>query len=198
MFPFNFKLFSRRGKLPSPRCANLIEALASAQTEMQTQTILSSDETNALIVTYRQLENDEFHFYGWPSVVKSLLDALWVEGLHPKEYFRRLSEKASNRESRFLYSRRPPEWLVGLADEFINSVSGIDKKLQGRVMEAITKITRGPTTIVGDTMKPLSKNLSGLWRYRIGDYRLVYQPDVENKRILLLSFGSRGGIYESH
>jgi mRNA-degrading endonuclease RelE of RelBE toxin-antitoxin system len=128
--------------------------------------------------------------------VESLLEALWDEGLRPEEYFRRLDETTCNQERRILYSRRRPEWLVGLADDFINSVSSIDKKLQGRVIVAITKITRGPTTIIGDTMKPLSKNLSGLWRYRIGDYRLVYQPDVENKRILLLSFGARGDIYE--
>lgn len=40
----------------------LIEALMSAQTEKQAQAVLSSEETNALVATSRQLENDEFHF----------------------------------------------------------------------------------------------------------------------------------------
>jgi hypothetical protein len=52
-------------------------------------------------------------------------------------------------------------------------------------------------TPIGDTIKPLTGDLRGLWRYRIGDARLVYFPQIEFRKITLISFGGRGGIYES-
>jgi mRNA-degrading endonuclease RelE of RelBE toxin-antitoxin system len=47
----------------------------------------------------------------------------------------------------------------------------------------------------GDTIKPLSHDYSGLWRYRIGDHRLVYQPVRSQKEILLVEFAARGSVY---
>lgn len=45
--------------------------------------------------------------------------------------------------------------------------------------------------------KALTANLSGLWRYRIGDYRLLCQIDDDRLVILALSVGHRRDIYES-
>ena len=44
--------------------------------------------------------------------------------------------------------------------------------------------------------KALTGNLSGLWRYRIGDYRLI--ADIQDGRlvILMLEVGHRSGIYQ--
>ncbi len=43
--------------------------------------------------------------------------------------------------------------------------------------------------------KALAGNLSGLWRYRVGDYRLIAQIEDERIVILLLSIGHRREIY---
>jgi len=52
----------------------------------------------------------------------------------------------------------------------------------------------------GDTIKPITKTkaLLGMWRYRLGDFRLVYQPNKETKVVYLLKFDSRGDpeLYE--
>jgi mRNA-degrading endonuclease RelE of RelBE toxin-antitoxin system len=87
-------------------------------------------------------------------------------------------------------------WTIGLSDDFLKSIGSIDRKMQGRILEAISKLIRAPTEAVGDTVKPLTKNLAGLWRYRIGDYRLVYQPDTESRGVVLISFSPRGGAYD--
>ena len=71
----------------------------------------------------------------------------------------------------------------------------LDKKLQGRILEAITKITLSPKTVMGDTIKPLTSDLEGYWRYRIGDYRLIYKPIEKWNEILLISFKARGSAY---
>ena len=44
--------------------------------------------------------------------------------------------------------------------------------------------------------KGLSGNLSGRWRYRIGDYRLICQINDNQLIILALSVGHRREIYE--
>ncbi len=88
-----------------------------------------------------------------------------------------------------------PEWLLGMSDEFRKAVTSIDRKLQGRLLEAIAHISVDPLTLRGDTVKPLNAEMKGLWRYRIGDSRLVYHPDASNRRILLVAFTARGDAY---
>jgi len=92
--------------------------------------------------------------------------------------------------------KRPPPWYVGWSSGFSKSITKIDRKLQGQILEALNDITRNPLTIRGDTVKPLTGELRGCWRYRIGAYRLVYRPDQASGDVTLLAFASRGSVYE--
>lgn len=94
------------------------------------------------------------------------------------------------------HPRRPPPWYVGMSSNFMKDVDKIDRKIQGRILEALTDITIDPITLRGDTVKPLTGELQGSWRYRIGDYRLIYSPDKTTGDITLLAFASRGSVYE--
>ncbi|MEF8689564.1 UNVERIFIED_CONTAM: type II toxin-antitoxin system RelE/ParE family toxin [Comamonas sp. A-3] len=94
------------------------------------------------------------------------------------------------------FSLKAPDWFVGFSTEFMKSISGVDKNTRARILEAIGKIANAPTTPHGDTIKPLTGDLTGLWRCRIGDDRLVYRPDNQSKKVVLLSFGARGGVYD--
>ena len=47
----------------------------------------------------------------------------------------------------------------------------------------------------GPNIKPLVGELVGLYRYRFGNRRLIYQVNKKNKLIQLVYFGSRGDIY---
>ena len=94
---------------------------------------------------------------------------------------------------------KPPiekNWGFKITKDFMNSIKKVDKNLQGRILEAITKLTLSPKTIMGDTIKPLTGDLEGYWRYRIGDYRLIYKPVEKWSEILLISFSSRGSVYQ--
>lgn len=88
-----------------------------------------------------------------------------------------------------------PEWFVGLTPAFERSIKGVDKTLQGRILQALVELCNGPMTARGDTIKPLEGDKAGLWRYRIGDYRLVYRPDTNVKKVILVSFNPRGSAY---
>ena len=43
--------------------------------------------------------------------------------------------------------------------------------------------------------KPLTENLQGLWRYRIGDYRIIAKIQDNRLVILLINIGHRKEIY---
>jgi mRNA-degrading endonuclease RelE of RelBE toxin-antitoxin system len=105
--------------------------------------------------------------------------------------------EAERRELSIRYSFRsePAGWLLGLSKQFVKSIENIDRKLQGRILEALADIARDPMTLKGDTMKPLSHELTGLWRYRLGEFRLIYQPVPAQRQILLVAFASRGEAY---
>lgn len=90
---------------------------------------------------------------------------------------------------------RPPPWFIGHSSKFTKIVSNLDKNLKSRVLDAINKIQKNPLKLIGDTQKPLVGELKGAWRYRIGDYRLVYVPVKEVGNILLVDLDSRGSIY---
>jgi len=98
-----------------------------------------------------------------------------------------------NRPEPIYESLRP--WTISLTKGFAKSAEKLDKKMQGRVLTALIELCRSPDTPHGDTIKPLEGERSGDWRYRIGDYRVIYRPDHGRREVLLLEVASRGGIY---
>ena len=46
--------------------------------------------------------------------------------------------------------------------------------------------------------KGLSSNLAGLWRYRIGDYRVIVDIQDDKIVVLVLSVGHRSNVYGGH
>ena len=44
--------------------------------------------------------------------------------------------------------------------------------------------------------KPLFADLSGLWRYRVGDYRIVCRIEDDKLVVLVLAVGHRSKIYD--
>jgi mRNA-degrading endonuclease RelE of RelBE toxin-antitoxin system len=94
--------------------------------------------------------------------------------------------------------RRETEyWTIGISDAFRKAVAPLEKKLQGRVLEALTELAEHPLGQRGDTIKPLDGELKGMWRYRIGDYRLIYRPDIAAHVVMLLDLLARGDAYAS-
>jgi mRNA-degrading endonuclease RelE of RelBE toxin-antitoxin system len=88
--------------------------------------------------------------------------------------------------------KQETHWSIGMSSVFASAVSRMDHTLKERILDAISDLSGAPTNPDGDTIKPLGGEMMGLWRYRIDDYRLVYQPDVASRRVTLLAFGARG------
>jgi mRNA-degrading endonuclease RelE of RelBE toxin-antitoxin system len=86
-------------------------------------------------------------------------------------------------------------WGGVFCKEFNKAIKNLDRTMKARVKEAIHEISLSPITPKGDTIKKLA-HIKDHWRYRIGAYRLLYLPDVENRKILFLKFDSRGEVYD--
>jgi mRNA interferase RelE/StbE len=138
--------------------------------------------------------------YSPPACAVEELNQLWrcadsILGFAPPHFnlAPTLYARAEHREP--LYELEKPECYIGMTDQFIKDILNIDRKLQGRILEAISYIRTKPNFPRGDTVKPMVGKLKGLWRIRIGDYRLIYHPYIGSKRVVLISLASRGKAY---
>lgn len=131
-----------------------------------------------------------------------ILAMFWESNVPPENYyaFKRAHlhlEESYDPASQPLFSLRAPDWYIGFSSEFVKSVAKVDRKKQGRILEALGKIAAAPTEVCGDTIKPLAGDLAGLWRCRIGDDRLIYLPEIQSKKVVLISYDSRGDAYKA-
>lgn len=144
---------------------------------------------------FSELAKDKIIHYRAESFVLELIEALnprveeegvlYSRGAVDAPLFSRASRNFSPYEG----------WHFGFSKRFVQEAQQLDKNMQGRIFTAMTKIAEAPMQPVGDTVKPLSENLEGLWRFRIGDYRLIYFPESAQRRITLVAIASRGSVY---
>jgi len=204
LFSTILKLF-RRGRKNTPEPLVTLEVRASNHLAKTLSAAIHAnrvfdDEALGASLAVRQVQNGEFLILAsWQ--LESALRVSWEREIELRQSVRVQEEerRKSREEARargVLFSLAGVRgWRFILSDHFTKSIEKIDKKLQGRVLEAITRIADAPLTVVGDTVKPLTADLKGLWRYRIGDYRLVYDPNQEDELVVLVSFGPRGDVY---
>jgi mRNA-degrading endonuclease RelE of RelBE toxin-antitoxin system/Na+-transporting methylmalonyl-CoA/oxaloacetate decarboxylase gamma subunit len=95
---------------------------------------------------------------------------------------------------RFVVNDRTP-WTVVMTRHFTKSLTKIDGRQKQRLRVAISEICDDPLTVRGNTVKPLTHDFKECWRYRIGDFRLIYIPEKDSRKVTLLAFSSRGQAY---
>lgn len=83
--------------------------------------------------------------------------------------------------------------------EFDNRARKELRKLDKQTQEPILKWIR-ETLATGEdprrTGKSLKGRMKGLWRYGVGDYRIISQIQDENILILVVRIGNRRDIYD--
>lgn len=88
------------------------------------------------------------------------------------------------------------KWIVKYGLHWSKSVQSYEHFAR-EIANAIHEIEIEPMTPHGDTIKALTKDLKGKWRYRIhDDYRLVYEPKPNKKEVILIEIAHRKEIYE--
>ncbi|PQZ48518.1 MULTISPECIES: type II toxin-antitoxin system RelE/ParE family toxin [unclassified Microbacterium] len=77
---------------------------------------------------------------------------------------------------------------------FTKVLKKLDRPASRRVLVALYELTEldDPT----DRLKPLQHELSGLWRLRVGDYRVILDVRRGDVLIVALDLGHRSDIYD--
>lgn len=84
------------------------------------------------------------------------------------------------------------EWKIEFDKKATVELLKLDKQVQKRIIKFIEKIKNNPKSLGA----PLHSNLSGLWKYRVGDYRLISKFEDKKLIILIISVGHRSKVYK--
>lgn len=85
-------------------------------------------------------------------------------------------------------------WTVEIAESAAKVISKLDKNTQRRIQQFLREkiATNEDARRIG---KPLKGQQSDLWRYRVGDYRLICQIQDQALKVLVLKAGHRKEVY---
>ncbi len=86
-------------------------------------------------------------------------------------------------------------WDIKLTTQTVKTLNSLDNSTKKRIESFIDKLSQ--TNAPRSTGKALQGGLKGLWRYRVGDYRLICQLKDKELIILLLDIGHRKEIYKN-
>ncbi len=80
------------------------------------------------------------------------------------------------------------------SDKFLKAASKLDKPIQRRIFDYMDEVARldNPRS----RGKGLVGNLRGLWRYRVGDYRILCRIQDDKLVIVIVEIGHRKEVYE--
>jgi len=78
-----------------------------------------------------------------------------------------------------------------LTRNFTREFDKLPKSVKERILEALEKVAENPYTGT-----KLRGKLEGLWRWRIGKYRIIYLIDEKERAAVFLDVGLRKTIYE--
>jgi len=70
---------------------------------------------------------------------------------------------------------------------------GLDKSTRQRILDKIQWLLEHAEEM---QHKPLAEQWAGMYRLRVGDYRVIYGIDWENKRVIIYAVGHRRQIYK--
>lgn len=88
-----------------------------------------------------------------------------------------------------------PQWTIEFDDRARRELRKLDPNTQQEILHYLRKRIAGS----GDPRqlgKPLRMNLAGLWRYRVGDYRLICRLEDHRLVVFVIKVGHRRNVYE--
>lgn len=76
--------------------------------------------------------------------------------------------------------------------KILDKMQSKDKHNFEMMIEHLKNLEQGPEHFG----KPLTGNLKGLWSYRTGDFRIIYQIQKLSRIVFVITIGHRKGVYE--
>ncbi len=87
-------------------------------------------------------------------------------------------------------------WQIKINKNIQHTLKKLDKQIAKRITTKLREISNleNPRSIG----KPLVGDMSGLWRYRVGDYRIICSIEDEVLLILVVDVAHRSKVYRKH
>lgn len=85
-------------------------------------------------------------------------------------------------------------YKVKLAKEAVKFTEKCNSNTKEKIKEAIEKIAQSP--YVGKNIKKLKDKFPPLYRYKVGNIRIIYQIQKGEKIIFIVTIGYRGDVYK--
>jgi len=85
-------------------------------------------------------------------------------------------------------------WTIKLSKKSSKSLKSFDNSARKNIIRFIDKLVESDNPRISG--KALQGSLKGLWRYRVGDYRLICQIKDNELIILFVEVGHRKNIYK--
>jgi mRNA interferase RelE/StbE len=86
-------------------------------------------------------------------------------------------------------------WIVRIARTAEKQIERLDRQAQRRIVDFLRERVAGAAD-PRLTGKPLRGDRAGLWRYRVGDYRLICRIEDQELVVMVLQVGHRKEIYQ--
>jgi mRNA interferase RelE/StbE len=85
-------------------------------------------------------------------------------------------------------------WTIEFDERAQRELSKLDKPTAKRILRFLEDRI-APSEDPRAFGKPLQHNLSGKWRYRVGDYRILCQLEDAKLIVLVVEIGHRSSVY---
>lgn len=83
-------------------------------------------------------------------------------------------------------------YKIRLERSVLKDIKRLSKADKGRIKQSVDQLAENPRK--GD---PLKGQFKGLWRLRVGSYRIIYSIKDDQLTILILRIGHRKNVYEA-
>lgn len=83
-------------------------------------------------------------------------------------------------------------YAVEIRDVALDDLDGIPGNIRSRILRAIEKRLVTAPDKYGER---LARDLSGLWKLRVGDYRIAYEIDARARKVSIWAIRDRRDVY---
>lgn len=87
-------------------------------------------------------------------------------------------------------------WQIEFDSEAEDDLGKLDREIQRRIIRYL----RDRIATANDPRRfgaPLRRELSGLWKYRVGDYRIICRIEAKKLVVYVIRIGHRREIYKA-
>jgi len=88
-----------------------------------------------------------------------------------------------------------PQWTIEFDDRARRELRKLDPSIQDEILGYLRKRIASAAN-PKQFGEPLQLNLAGLWRYRVGDYRLICRFEEDRLVVFIVKIAPRREVYE--